>query len=191
MADLHIVVLAAGMGTRVKSALPKVLHRVAGAPMIAHVLAGAQALRPRSVTVVVGHQADAVKSVLSGHPGLTYVVQEPQLGTGHALLTAAPALNGSTGTVILLSGDVPLLTATTLRGLLDRHQSTDAGWKWPPTSGVAKLRMRATWMMSCARSIRPRASPQADPMQIDPPQWMCGPHGRGREVTMTDGGLNG
>ena len=124
--DVHIVVLAAGMGTRVKSARPKVLHRVAGAPMIAHVLRGAQELRPRSVTVVVGHQADVVKSALSAHPGLTYVVQEPQLGTGHALLTAAPVLNGSTGTVILLSGDVPLLTGKTLQGLLDRHQSTGA-----------------------------------------------------------------
>jgi bifunctional UDP-N-acetylglucosamine pyrophosphorylase / glucosamine-1-phosphate N-acetyltransferase len=126
MPDVHIVVLAAGMGTRIKSARPKVLHRVAGSPMIAHVLEGARALKPRSVTVVVGYQAEVVKSALAGHPDLTYVVQEPQLGTGHALLTAAPALNGSTGTVILLSGDVPLLTAKTLQALLDRHQSTRA-----------------------------------------------------------------
>jgi bifunctional UDP-N-acetylglucosamine pyrophosphorylase / glucosamine-1-phosphate N-acetyltransferase len=124
--DVHIVVLAAGMGTRIKSARPKVLHRVAGTAMIAHVLEVARALGPRSVTVVVGHQAEAVRSALAGLPGLTYVVQEPQLGTGHALLTAAPALGGSTGTVILLSGDVPLLTAKTLKALLDRHRSTGA-----------------------------------------------------------------
>ena len=124
--DVHIVVLAAGLGTRIKSARPKVLHRVAGTPMIAHVLEGALALKPCSVTVVVGHQVDAVRSALSEQPGLTYVVQEPQLGTGHALLMAAPALSGSTGTVILLSGDVPLLTPKTLQDLLARHQSSGA-----------------------------------------------------------------
>lgn len=124
--DVHIVVLAAGMGTRIKSARPKVLHRVAGTPMIAHVLEGARALKPRSVTVVVGHQTDAVRSALSGQPGLTYVVQQPQLGTGHALLMAERVLSGSTGTVILLSGDVPLLTPKTLQELLDRHHSTGA-----------------------------------------------------------------
>src|SRR5437763_1287519 len=124
--DLHIVILAAGMGTRIKSARPKVLHRVAGAPIIAHVLEGARALHPCSVTVVVGHQAEAVKSALSEPTGLTYVVQQPQLGTGHALLTAEQALKGLTGTVILLSGDVPLLRPETLRALLDRHHSTGA-----------------------------------------------------------------
>src|ERR1700716_2017112 len=113
MPDVHVVVLAAGLGTRIKSARPKVLHRVAGTPMIAHVLEGARALKPQSVTVVVGHQADAVKSALSGLAGLTDVVQEPQLGTGHALLTTEAVLKGATGTVILLSGDVPLLPAKT------------------------------------------------------------------------------
>ena len=124
--DVHIVVLAAGMGTRIKSARAKVLHRVAGTPMIAHVLEGARGLKPRSVTVVVGHQADAVKSVLSEQTGLIYVVQQPQLGTGHALLMAEPALVGAAGTVVLLSGDVPLLTPKTLQKLLDRHDSTGA-----------------------------------------------------------------
>jgi bifunctional UDP-N-acetylglucosamine pyrophosphorylase / glucosamine-1-phosphate N-acetyltransferase len=78
------------------------------------------------VTVVVGHRADLVKSALSEQSGLTYVVQEPQLGTGHALLTTAPALNGATGTLILLSGDVPLLTPKTLQALLERHRSATA-----------------------------------------------------------------
>src|ERR1700680_2836833 len=124
--DVHIVVLAAGMGTRLKSARPKVLHRVAGTPMISHVLERARAVQPRSVTVVVGHQADSVKSVLSESGELTFVVQEPQLGTGHALLAAEAALKGAAGTVMLLSGDVPLLTPKTLRKLLDRHQSPGA-----------------------------------------------------------------
>jgi bifunctional UDP-N-acetylglucosamine pyrophosphorylase / glucosamine-1-phosphate N-acetyltransferase len=126
MPDVHIVVLAAGQGTRIKSARPKVLHRVAGTPMIAHVLEGARGLKPRSMTVVVGHRADTVKSALSERTGLTYVVQEPQLGTGHALLTTEPVLQGSTGTVMLLSGDVPLLRSKTLQELLDRHHSTGA-----------------------------------------------------------------
>src|SRR5882757_7536179 len=109
-----------------KSSRPKVLHRVAGIPMITHVLETARALQPRSLIVVIGHKAEAVVSALSDQPDLTFVVQEPQLGTGHALLTAAPVLRTATGTVVLLSGDVPLLAAATLKGLLDRHESTGA-----------------------------------------------------------------
>jgi bifunctional UDP-N-acetylglucosamine pyrophosphorylase / glucosamine-1-phosphate N-acetyltransferase len=122
--NVHIVVLAAGKGTRMKSARPKVLHRVAGVPMIDHVLASASVLEPRTTTVVVGHQAEALKAALAGHPGLTFVVQEPQRGTAHALLVAEPALRGQNGTLVLLYGDVPMLTAQTLKLLLDRHMST-------------------------------------------------------------------
>jgi bifunctional UDP-N-acetylglucosamine pyrophosphorylase/glucosamine-1-phosphate N-acetyltransferase len=126
MSDLHIVVLAAGKGTRMKSAQPKVLHRVAGRPMILHVLATARALAPRSTTVVVGHEADALKRALAEQPGLSFVVQEPQLGTAHALLITATALERATGTLVLLSGDVPLLSVKTLETLVDRHTSTGA-----------------------------------------------------------------
>src|SRR5438270_7089298 len=94
--------------------------------MIAHVLRVARALRPRSITVVVGHQADAVKAALSGQAGLSFVVQEPQLGTGHALMMAEEILGGAAGTLVLLSGDVPLLTPKTLQQLLDRHCSAGA-----------------------------------------------------------------
>jgi bifunctional UDP-N-acetylglucosamine pyrophosphorylase/glucosamine-1-phosphate N-acetyltransferase len=126
MSDLHIVVLAAGKGTRMKSELPKVLHSVAGVPMIDHVLRTAAQLGPESVTVVVGHGADALKRALAGRSGLNFVVQEPQLGTAHALLTAEEALRTSSGTLLLLSGDVPLLSSKTLRTLLDRHISLGA-----------------------------------------------------------------
>ena len=126
MADLHVVILAAGKGTRMKSALPKVLHRVAGLPMIEHVLAASTALQPRSTTLVVGHQADSVRAALLGHPGVTFVVQEPQLGTGHALLTTEPVFRRAAGTLVLLSGDVPLLSAKTLKSLVDRHESAAA-----------------------------------------------------------------
>src|SRR5438105_3372606 len=98
-----------------KSACAKVLHHVAGRPMIGRVLAAASSIAPRSTTVVIGHQADAVREALREHPGLTFVVQEPQIGTAHALLTTEPALRGAHGTLVLLSGDVPLLTAATLK----------------------------------------------------------------------------
>jgi bifunctional UDP-N-acetylglucosamine pyrophosphorylase/glucosamine-1-phosphate N-acetyltransferase len=124
--NVHIVVLAAGKGTRMKSARPKVLHRVAGVPMIDHVLSSASALRPGTTTVVVGHEAEALKAALTGHPGLTFVVQEPQRGTAHALLMAEPALREQSGTLVLLYGDVPMLTAQTLKLLLDRHTATFA-----------------------------------------------------------------
>lgn len=126
MSDLHIVVLAAGKGTRMKSAQAKVLHRVAGRPLILHVLATARALTPQSTTVVVGHEADALKRALAEQPGLSFVVQEPQLGTAHALLITATALERERGTLVLLSGDVPLLSAKTLKMLVERHTSTGA-----------------------------------------------------------------
>jgi bifunctional UDP-N-acetylglucosamine pyrophosphorylase / glucosamine-1-phosphate N-acetyltransferase len=120
------VVLAAGKGTRMKSRLPKVLHAAAGLPLIEHVLRTAETLAPSSVVIVVGHQAEAVQSALAGRPNLQFARQEPQLGTGHALLQAEQALAGATGTVVLLSGDVPLLTPATLQAIVDRHHKTGA-----------------------------------------------------------------
>jgi len=123
---LHIVILAAGQGTRMKSARPKVLHRAAGLPLIEHVLATAEALAPATTTVVVGHQAEAIKAALAGRSGLTFVVQEPQLGTGHALTMAEPVLAGAAGTVVLLYADVPALPAATVRKLVDHHTERGA-----------------------------------------------------------------
>ena len=124
--DVHVVILAAGKGTRMKSALPKVLHRVAGRPMIDHVRAVAQVLRPRSTTVVIGHQAEVLESAMPRHGDITFVVQEPQLGTAHALLTTEPVLRDATGVLVLLSGDVPLLSGDTLKRLVERHVSRAA-----------------------------------------------------------------
>ncbi|MGE3510003.1 MAG: bifunctional UDP-N-acetylglucosamine diphosphorylase/glucosamine-1-phosphate N-acetyltransferase GlmU [Vicinamibacterales bacterium] len=126
MSDVHIVVLAAGKGTRMKSARPKVLHKVAGVPMIEYVLRAAAELSPRSMTAVVGHQAEALQAALAGHTELTFVQQEPQLGTAHALLMTEPVLAHASGSVVLLSGDVPLLTAGTLERLVARHTTTRA-----------------------------------------------------------------
>ena len=121
MSDLHVVILAAGKGTRMKSASPKVLHRVAGKPMVDYTLRAAQTLTPRTTTVVVGHQKELLRQGLSRHPHLSYVTQEPQLGTGHALLQTASVLERERGFVLLLSGDVPLLKSHTLDALVRKH----------------------------------------------------------------------
>jgi bifunctional UDP-N-acetylglucosamine pyrophosphorylase/glucosamine-1-phosphate N-acetyltransferase len=120
---MNIVILAAGQGKRMRSALPKVLHPVAGRPMLAHVLEAAEALArgldvPARITVVVGHGADAVRAFLAGRAGVQTALQEPQLGTGHAVMQAAPHLNDAEPTLVLY-GDVPLITSKTLRGLID------------------------------------------------------------------------
>ena len=126
MNPLHLVVLAAGKGTRMKSGRPKVLHAAGGLPLIEHVLRTADTLSPTSIVIVVGHQAEAVRGALAGRPNLQFALQEPQLGTGHALLQAGEALAGAAGTVVLLSGDVPLLTPATLQALVNRHVETGA-----------------------------------------------------------------
>ena len=125
MRPLHIVVLAAGKGTRMRSERSKVLHRMAGRPLIDHVLDAGQSLGPASVTIIVGHQADAVKAA-AGSRGCGFAVQEPQLGTGHALLQAEAALSGASGDVLLLSGDVPLLRAETMTALVETHRKANA-----------------------------------------------------------------
>jgi bifunctional UDP-N-acetylglucosamine pyrophosphorylase/glucosamine-1-phosphate N-acetyltransferase len=126
MSDLHIVVLAAGKGTRMKSAEPKVLHRALGVPLIDHVLRTATTLQPSTIVVVVGHGAADVERHVGIRPGLRFALQEPQLGTGHALLQAEPHLQGARGTLVLLSGDVPLLRPHTLAGLVRHHQDRRA-----------------------------------------------------------------
>jgi bifunctional UDP-N-acetylglucosamine pyrophosphorylase/glucosamine-1-phosphate N-acetyltransferase len=122
----HVVILAAGQGTRMKSRLPKVLHPIAGRPMIEYVLRTARSLSPSSITLIVGHQADVVQRRLEEQGDLRFARQEPQRGTAHALQQAEASLAGETGTLVMLSGDVPLLSSATLRRLLDAHQGASA-----------------------------------------------------------------
>lgn len=124
--DIHVVVLAAGQGTRMKSARPKVLHEIAGRPLIEHVLRTASAIAPATITVVVGHAAQQVRDRLATWPNLRFATQEPQLGTGHALLQTAPLLKDATGTLVMLSGDVPLLSSGTLQRLVEVHRGEGA-----------------------------------------------------------------
>lgn len=117
---LNIVILAAGQGKRMQSNLPKVLHPIAGRAMLSHVLDAAQSLGAQSIVVVVGHGATQVQHAYADHPGLKFALQQPQLGTGHAVLQAVPLLqeDGKEDVTIVLYGDVPLVQPETLRALL-------------------------------------------------------------------------
>ncbi len=122
MPDVHVVILAAGKGTRMKSSLPKVLHNLAGQRLLEYALRTAEELSPQSLTLVLGHMAETIKQAVAGRRGVQVVVQEPQLGTGHALLQAASVLKNASGALLLLSADVPLLKAETLRRLCLAHE---------------------------------------------------------------------
>ncbi|WP_430447479.1 MAG: bifunctional UDP-N-acetylglucosamine diphosphorylase/glucosamine-1-phosphate N-acetyltransferase GlmU [Pseudomonas piscis] len=113
--SLEIVILAAGQGTRMRSALPKVLHPVAGNSMLGHVIHSARQLDPQRIHVVIGHGADAVRERLAADD-LNFVLQDKQLGTGHAVAQAVPFIQADT--VLILYGDVPLIEVQTLQRLL-------------------------------------------------------------------------
>lgn len=125
MNDLTVLILAGGKGTRMKSSRAKVLHRVAGLPMLELVVRAARGLVERSedVHVVVGHQAETVRASLSG---VTFVEQTEQLGTGHAVMAARPTLASRSGNVLILPGDVPLIRGETLAGFLRFHKESSA-----------------------------------------------------------------
>jgi bifunctional UDP-N-acetylglucosamine pyrophosphorylase/glucosamine-1-phosphate N-acetyltransferase len=116
-APLHVVILAAGEGKRMKSSLPKVLQRIAARPMLAHVLDAARALQPAGLHVVHGHGGEQVRAAFADHGDLQWAQQARQLGTGHAVQQALPAVPDE-AQVLVLYGDVPLITAATLRRLL-------------------------------------------------------------------------
>lgn len=121
---LAIIVLAAGKGTRMKSDLHKVLHPIAGRPMLAHLLASAAELAPQHQVVVVGSGREQLEKALGDTA--TIAVQDPQLGTGHAVQQAQDALAGFAGDVLVLYGDVPFVRAETMRAMLDRLNAADA-----------------------------------------------------------------
>ena len=119
-----VVLLAAGKGTRMKSERPKVLHELCGRPMLGWGLEAAAALDPDRIVVVVGHGAEAVEAAARAElpdADLRFVLQEPQLGTGHALQVAAPAI-GEAERVVVTYGDMPLLSGDSLRGLVDAQR---------------------------------------------------------------------
>ena len=113
---LHVVILAAGQGKRMRSALPKVLHQIAGRPLLAHVIDAARALKPERICVVYGHGGAEVRAAFEGAP-VEWVEQARRMGTGHALMQALPRIPRS-ATVLVLNGDVPLIRIETLRKLV-------------------------------------------------------------------------
>jgi bifunctional UDP-N-acetylglucosamine pyrophosphorylase / glucosamine-1-phosphate N-acetyltransferase len=126
---LDVLILAAGLGTRMKSNVAKVLHQLDGRPLIAHVCQTAAELAPRKIYVVVGHQAQEVQTAVEqqlGKDAATFVLQNQQRGTGDAVIAAKPQLANSDSTLLILSGDVPLVKAETLRKLLEEHDSAQA-----------------------------------------------------------------
>jgi len=119
---MNIVILAAGQGKRMHSNLPKVLHPLAGKALVAHVVDTARSLSPQTICLVYGHGGDVLRAAIDA-PDLVWALQEPQLGTGHAVRQALPHL-GDAETTLVLYGDVPLIQAQTLRHLV--HQARDA-----------------------------------------------------------------
>ena len=119
------VILAAGKGTRMKSDRAKVLFPILGRPLLLHVLDSVERAGFERVIAVVGHQADRVREALLGRR-VDCVVQEPQLGTGHAVSCAAPLLTGVTAPIAVLAGDAPLIRSITLRSMLEQHRQSGA-----------------------------------------------------------------
>ena len=118
------IILAAGKGTRMNSLLPKVLHEVCGRPMLAYVLDACRQAGCRRLIVVVGHEAELVKRALPDpNDEITWVVQDPQRGTGHAVMACSRVLAEISGPVLVVAGDGPLVTARTLRELMATHQA--------------------------------------------------------------------
>lgn len=120
-----VIILAAGLGTRMKSDKAKVLHEIMGVPMVLYVVETAKKAIGGSVILVVGHQAEQVREVVSAKMQVSYALQEKQLGTGHAALCALPFLPDETEQVVILCGDVPLLTPETVCRLLLDHSLAD------------------------------------------------------------------
>jgi bifunctional UDP-N-acetylglucosamine pyrophosphorylase/glucosamine-1-phosphate N-acetyltransferase len=121
--DLGALILAAGEGTRMRSRLPKVLHQLAGKPLLGHVIDTARSVSPEEITIVYGHGGELVPSQLSA-PDLTWVEQSDRLGTGHAVMQAMPLLQ-KVNEVLILYGDVPLISSSTLTGLLSCLRRSD------------------------------------------------------------------
>src|SRR5579864_3415366 len=121
LSDFAVVILAAGKGTRLKSSLAKVLHRAGGLTLLEHVIRACRPLKPRAIVAVVGHQADQVAAILDPL-GVQVVVQEPQRGTGHAILVARRALGSRARYALVLPGDAPLVRSETLAELARLHR---------------------------------------------------------------------
>ena len=146
-ADTAALVLAAGQGTRMNSDLAKVLHPMAGTPLLGHVLNMLDQLGVGRVLVVIGHQRERVRQVFADSES-EWVIQAEQRGTGHAVLMAGPALENFEGTLLVVCGDTPLLRASTLHALLEGHAASGAAvtvlsMRLPDPTGYGRIVRRA------------------------------------------------
>jgi bifunctional UDP-N-acetylglucosamine pyrophosphorylase/glucosamine-1-phosphate N-acetyltransferase len=142
------LVLAAGVGKRMNSDLAKVLHPMAGRPLLAHVLATLDELGVARKVVVIGHQRERVRAAFADRGDLEWAVQAEQRGTGHACMMAEPALGAFAGTLLVVCGDTPLLTAPTLHALLETHAASGASvtvlsMRLPDPKGYGRIVRRA------------------------------------------------
>ncbi|MFQ6614622.1 MAG: NTP transferase domain-containing protein [Fidelibacterota bacterium] len=140
---LIVAILAAGKGTRMKSDLPKVLHPVGGEPMICHVIKLALKIGADRVIAIIGHQKDRVIDTIRD-TGAEWVIQEPQLGTGHAVQQVEPLIDGKNSDLLVLSGDVPLLREQTLNRLMQTHRRSGAAAtlltaRFPDPTGYGRI----------------------------------------------------
>ena len=125
MNEVGVIILAAGLGRRMKSSLPKVMHSLSGKPLFLHVLTTARRLKPDKVAIIIGHGAEAVKQAYR-NDDVKWVVQEQQLGTGHAVLCAKNSFGEFAGDILILSGDVPLISERTLNAIIHLHRKRNA-----------------------------------------------------------------
>ena len=121
--NVAVIILAAGQGTRMKSDKAKVLHEIAGRPMILYVIDAARNIVGDNVIVVIGHQAQTVRNLISETAQVHFAYQEEQLGTGHAVQCAVPSLPDGCNEVVILCGDVPLIRVATITELIEGHLS--------------------------------------------------------------------
>jgi len=124
--DVGVIILAAGKGTRMKSDMPKVLHKVAGKSMIMHVIETAKKITPDNIHVVVGHKSDDVKEEISKYCKVNFAEQKQLIGTGDAVKSATPGMSPSIKNILVLCGDVPLIQEKTIKNLIDKHKQNYA-----------------------------------------------------------------
>ena len=166
--NLDIVILAAGLGTRMKSRVAKVLHELQGRPIIAHVCHTASLLEPRRTYVIVGHQAEDVQAAVEkelGKDQVSFNKQTEQRGTGDAVMCARDSLAEGSSTALILSGDVPLVRSETLQGLIRAHIDSKASCTMLSVR-LENLRVTdascamstAAFLKSSSKKMRPRTN---------------------------------
>ncbi len=190
---LAVVVLAAGAGKRFRSEIPKVLHRAAGLPLVHHVLESARALPGVDrVLVVVGKAADEVSSYVDAHfPGALFVRQTELLGTGDAVKRCRQALEGFDGTVLVLSGDSPLVTTDTLRRLVDAHRAAGTGSTvltaaLPDPTGYGRIVRNATGEVVDVVEERDASEVHKQINEVSSGIWAFEPEGLFRALELID-----